>query len=202
MASQLAIFNMALGRIGSSIFIQSIDERSNQNSVCSRFYADVRDRVLSELDWGFARKFAELQDIGTPPVGWQYRYRYPIDCLAVRRIIDANGYEVLSWEVVDDENSGGLALVANAYRLPALPFTVQYTARMQNSDLFSQKFTTCLIWALTLEIAMPLSAKPEYIKEAGPAYALALTQAMAQDQNEKKENIHEQNESEFERARR
>ena len=189
MASPVNIFNTALARIGSSIFIQSETEQSLQNSICSRFYTDVRDRVLSEWDWGFARKSVDLQDIGTPPTGWDYRFRRPNDCLKIWDIIDANLCPVYSWQIMEDETADSLAIVVVAYTLQTLPLTARYTAIVENPALFSQKFTNCLCWALASEIAGPLSAKQEYVKAAGDAYSLALIQAMQQDQSERKEPV-------------
>lgn len=183
----LGIWNSAIGRIGLSAFIQALDERSNQAITCNRFYEGVRDRVLSEYDWGFAKKYSLAQDIGSPPTGWNNRFQYPNDCLAVREVLDAKGIEVTAWQVVDNEANGGLAIVVNYCQWATLPLTVRYTARVVNPGLFSSKFTNALIWCLAAEVAGPLSAKPEYVKMAGDAYVLALLQSGSQDLNERKE---------------
>lgn len=198
MASPVSIFNTALARIGSSIFIQSETEKSLQNSVCTRFYEDVRNRVLSEYDWGFARRYAELQDVETPPVGWDYRFRYPQDCLKTWQVVDSDGCQVYAWQVVEDSTSDSLALTVKLYALQVVPLTIRYTTIIENPRLFSQKFTNCLGWALASEIAGPLAAKQEYVQAAGDAYSLALIQTMAQDQSEKKEPVPV---SEYETAR-
>jgi len=87
--SEVMICNMALARCGVTLFIESVGEASQQASVCNLFYAPVRDRVLQAWPWQFARTYVRLQELGSPPSCWHYRYHYPADCLKVRRLVRA-----------------------------------------------------------------------------------------------------------------
>lgn len=181
--SEVSICNQALGKIGISQFIANLDtEQSNEARVCRIYYEAARDRVLQAIPWGFAKRTAELQDIGTPPAGWLYRYRYPNDCLFARKVIETGATEDSTgqpFSISEDETNSGLALCSNTY-----PASLIYTARITNTTLFSQMFTDALSWSLAMDISAPLSAQPDMAKAASQAYMAALNQAAARHLNE------------------
>ena len=199
MSAKVDICNMAIGRLGISQFIGDIDaERSNEANTCRIFYDNARDRALQAMPWNFAKRFSDLQDIGNPPPGWGYRFRYPNDCLKARQVIPADlagstnqflypgditiltGTDV-PFEVIEDEASGGLAIVTNLS-----PVTLVYTARILNTTLYSQGFIDCLAWTLATDLAAPLSAAPNMAQAAGQAYKNCLLEAGAINLNERK----------------
>jgi hypothetical protein len=73
--------------------------------VCNDFFVDARDRVLREVDWPFATKFADLSGKvdGRDTAGdgtnvkadwasfWGFSYLYPDDCLALREFVTPQG---------------------------------------------------------------------------------------------------------------
>lgn len=183
--SPVIICNMALGKIGVSMFIADFVERSNEARTCRVFYDAARDRTLEESPWGFATRIADLQSIGSPPSGWLYRYRYPNDCLKARSVVIA-GMSVedpgVPFRVVEDEASGGKAILTN-YPTAILV----YTARITNTKMFSALFDDAFSWALAADIASPLSAAPGMAQTARQAYALALNVASAGTLNEGKQ---------------
>lgn len=197
------ICNMALARVGVSMFINSLAENSNEAFVCNRFYDSCLDRCLSDLPWNFATRYAELQDIDTPPAGWLYRYNYPYDCLSARKIIlnqsNQNALLYISdpylqsdvslnqnlqndripFQIIEDETAGGLAIVCNV----ETPILI-YTARITTATLWSPKFVNTLAWLLAAEIAPALSSNPKYAEAAGKAYEAAILNAGSANLNE------------------
>ena len=184
------ICNMALGRIGVSRFIADLSDTSNEARVCAKFYELTRNRVLADFDWNFAKSFVALQDIGSPPIGWAYRYRYPNNCLKARVVTytttstssatPANlTVDRIPFEVVEDELNGALAICCNILT-PTLIFTKQIT----NPTLFSYAFINSLAWALASEIGAPLTANKEFVATAANAYLISLQQAIANNANE------------------
>lgn len=181
------ICNMALGRLGISTFIANLEtERSNEANVCRVFYETARDRVLEDFPWGFAKRIADLQDIGTPPAGWLYRYRYPNDCLFAREILTSAGRPStpITFEKIEDEANGGLAICTDEEEAQ-----LAYTARITNTMLFSTLFIDALAWSLASDIAGPLSATPKMAESAANAYASTLLKAGARDMNEGQESL-------------
>jgi len=187
--SDVQICNMALSRIGVSQPISSMSEASNEARMCSLWYAHCRDTVLQAFPWKFARKVSALQDIGTPTVGWSYRFRYPNDCLkalkvspdASDRIATSTG-SILSkivFDVVSDESSAGKAIVSDQDGL-----YLHYTAAITDPTLFDPLFTSALAWLLASEIAGPLATKPEYANAARDGYTVTVNEAFATSLNE------------------
>jgi len=192
---QIAIYNMAVGRVGISQFVQSIEEKSNIAITCGVFFENCRDRVLAAFPWNFAKRVAPLTDIGAPPNGWRYRYNYPNDCIKARAVVPTldmttspfitkemirYGYsDSFPFQVVENEANNGNAIVSN---LPT-PF-LWYTARVQNLNVWTPDATSALGWLLASEIAGPLSAQANYTKIAGDTYILAIREAGTNSLNE------------------
>ena len=201
---QVGIYNMALGRVGISKFVNSLTEQTNQRLTCDVYYENCRLRVLSAAPWNFATRINALADIGTPPNGWAYRYKYPADCAKARVL--APTYDTITSEVaryfnqqtscrypfsvVEDEVNNGKAIITNL-STPVL----WYTADINNLNLWTPEAVSSLAWLLGTEIAGPLSAQPNYTKLAGDAYTLSVREAWATNANE--ETAKQEPESEF-----
>lgn len=194
--------NQAIGNIGISKTIANLEqEQSTEARVCRTFFENTRDMILEEVPWPFATRFADLQDIGDPPAGWLYRYRYPNDCVTARQLI-IDGYQAISvnsrpvipFLVVEDEAAAGRAIVTNQPNA-----ILEYTARITNPMLYSALFIDAFAWALSVKIASPLSAAPGMAEKAQAAYNGALAKAAARSFNEAREE--QSRESEFTRAR-
>lgn len=192
--SDVQICNMALARIGISIPIASLTESSNEARMCSLFYEHCRDQALQAFPWKFARKTAALQDIGTPPQGWAYRYSYPNDCLKALRLVYEGGntltytnyngggftYNVKPvFDVVEDSANAGRAIVANDAEV-----YLEYTMRVTDPTVFDPMFTSALAWLIASEIATPLSADAKYAQSAYQSYMGAVNDALANSWNE------------------
>jgi hypothetical protein len=184
MTTQLNVCNVALMRIGVSIPIADLTEGSNEARVLNTVYLPTLDRVLAEAPWPFATRYISLQDIGTPPEGWTYRYRYPTDCVALRRLVVSvtDFASKYPFQVVEDVASNALAVCTDLEAPLA-----EYTARITAANLFPVAFANALSWALAAEIAIPLSANAGLGKQAGDQYQAALNMAYASAMNEQVE---------------
>lgn len=203
--NKVGICNMAIGHLGISQFIASFDEASNEARNCRIFYDHALDRTLSEMPWNFATTYRDLQDIGSPPSKWLYRYRYPNDCLFLRAVTPREEFaqydqyfnpQLLIWlnqdnfEIIEDEASGGLAICSNIAEAKAC-----YTRRITAVQLFPALFNDCFGWSLSMDIAAPLSASQKIAEAAGNNYRSSLLRAAARSLNEGKEML--ERESEF-----
>ena len=202
---KVGICNMMLGFLGISQQIGNIDEQSNEARVCRIYFDHARDKALEDMPWNFAKSYADLQDIGSPPGRWAYRYRYPSNCVKVRAV-GPRGYipDVMTYydlrtlqymnqgtyEIIEDEEAGGLAICCN---IPQASLT--FTKRIKQTALYSASFTESLAWLLAVYSASPLSAQPSMSEKCAQAYRNSLLQAGASMMNEGKENL--ERESEF-----
>lgn len=89
MASQVDVYNQALGHCGNSSTVASEVEKSPERVICARYWENALDALLSwrSTDWRFAQTSVKLADIGNPPTNWAYRYRYPNDCIRAMYIV-------------------------------------------------------------------------------------------------------------------
>lgn len=89
MSSEVEVCNMAISHLGIGKEIANLDtEQSEEASACRRFFDIARKTVLGDLNWTFATKFAVLGLVESDPSDeWDYSYRYPVDCITLRRIL-------------------------------------------------------------------------------------------------------------------
>ncbi len=177
MASVVQICNMALTRIGQSQLIASLEEQSLAAELCTLHYADARDNVLRDFDWPFAEARVFLSDIGSPPVNWSYRYRYPTDCLKARRIAipgneNPTADQRTPYNVV--YANGGRAIITNQESAELI-----YTIRVEDTTYFDPIFVSALAWRLASELAIGLQVRPENFNAAQQQYMFVLSQAQA-----------------------
>jgi hypothetical protein len=98
------VVNLALRRMGYKLRVGSLFEGSEAAKKALDLYAQTRDEVLRQNDWGFAERNVNLSVIKTapagglyvpptvwnpidyPPLPWLYEYSWPSDCLKVRAV--------------------------------------------------------------------------------------------------------------------
>lgn len=96
------IINLSLRRIGYALRVGNLYDGSKAASTALDLYAQTRDELLRDGNWGFAERNVALTLLKQAPVGgyvpptswssaypplpWQFEYSYPGDCLKVRAI--------------------------------------------------------------------------------------------------------------------
>lgn len=198
MPSDVEICNMALARVATTKPIASFTERSKEAELCRTFYASLREMVLRDFPWPFAESHIALADVGNPAPGWQYRYRYPANCLLIRDIVQPGWRNApfSGMEVPFELGYGAGGRVINTDQPEA---SVRFTYKVEDPTLFDPLFVDALAWRLAMELALPISSKPEYRTFAEQQYEKALTVAQGAAFRESQDDV--EPESEFVRAR-
>ena len=96
------IVNLSLARIGYPKRIGNLYDGSAAATKALTLYAQTRDELLRQFDWGFAERSVNLTLLKSAPANgyvppvywtpaypilpWMYEYAYPSDCLKVRSI--------------------------------------------------------------------------------------------------------------------
>lgn len=96
------IINDALARIGYRGRITNIYDGSPAANAALNVYAQTRDEMLRQNDWGFAERTVALAllkqapqygyippivwSTAYPPLPWLFEYTYPPDCLKIRAV--------------------------------------------------------------------------------------------------------------------
>lgn len=176
MPSDIEICNIALGRVATTQPIASFTERSKAAELCNTFYALLRENVLQAFPWPFAESIVALADIGSPAPGWQYRYRYPADCLLVREIVIPGQnralYSDMQVPFKIGYDSGGRVIHTNQPEA-----SVRFTFKIEDPTHFDALFVDALAWRLAMDLALPISSKPEYRTFCEQQYNNAITVA-------------------------
>jgi hypothetical protein len=173
MASEVTICNLALGHIGDSATVSSLNppEGSAQAEHCARYYPEARNALLEMHAWNFATRRASLAQVSNPSSTWLYAYAMPSGCLKVLAVIPAGATDDYVFSV-HDEDTG--ALVAGGGYTPQ-PYTVEtdengnriiltncanavlrFTALVTDTTRFSPLFTQALTWLLASMLAGPI----------------------------------------------
>ena len=160
MASDIEICNLALSNLGISKEIASSTEDSAEAETCNRFFVDVRDELLRDFPWTFATKFVALGLVEEDPNDeWGFSYRYPSDCIKVRRILsgirnDTPATKTKMKIIADDD---GL-LILTDYE----DAEIEYTFRAEDPMRYPSDFKKAFALKLAIEIAPRLIAGDPY----------------------------------------
>lgn len=212
MASAVEICNLALGHLGDTATVASIDppEGSAQAEHCQRFYPIARDSLLEMHNWNFAMRRIKLQQLVNQWPEWKYTYAMPNDVI--------NPISVLPEEAADDYSTKFVptdtpvwahnyspAIAAGRY-VPQ-PFSIEtredgsqilltnvenavlrYTTRVADPSRYTPLFVMALSWHLASMLAGPVikgDAGAAEAKRCSQMMAAYLAQAEASDANQR-----------------
>ena len=109
---------------------------------CERAAASVRDRLLGQYAWRFARRVITLTETTGSTRGWTYGYTLPEDCLRLLAVVSTDG------EVVEYEEIRG-----KVFTNCTSP-TLRYTARDSTMNNWPGEFVDVYVYQLAEEIVL------------------------------------------------
>lgn len=186
MASKTVISNMAISHLGIGKEIANLEtEKSEEAKACRRFFETAKKATLGDLDWTFGTKFAVLNLIEELPEGseWRYSYRYPVDCVSMRRVLSGQRVDTqesrIPFRIVTDDS--GLIIYTDESAA-----TVEYTFDVKSTNLFSPEFDLALSFRLAALVGARLTGgDPFKIKQDMLGqYELELGRAKKKNMNE------------------
>lgn len=185
--SEAAICNIALGRIGHTEFIDTLDDATVAAEMCKRLYPQARDEVLEALDWPFARRrykpaaiLETTLDLGDVPSGWSFAFALPADAIpnGIRRVWSGMRRDredlAVPFDVEYDLKTQQDILLVD-FSTPE----VLYTARVTDPKTFAATFTSAVAWRLGQELVPALRKDKDVAQDAAKMYLLALADASA-----------------------
>lgn len=182
------VCNIALRELGYPLRIGDIYEGSKASKVFLDIYAEARDALLRESDWGFAERSVTLtllkqapangayippnawNPANNPPLPWQFEFTYPDDCLKVRALkvaplfIPVMDPAPVVYRIVNDNSlvPAQKVIVTNAG-----PTTVlTYTAQVTDMTTWEASFVQALAGTLAKMAAPGLAAMSQGQAEA------------------------------------
>lgn len=196
MASDVDICNLALGYLGDSANVSSINPPDSvQAEHCARFYPLARDALLNMHNWGFATRRILPASIAVPPEAagmWAFAYIAPDDSLTITRVYDPTMSDDLVMSIPQPYDGwwpGSTSYPAQSSLttgdIVPQPFSVEtdasgndiiytnqagaaisYTSSISDTTKFSPSFTVALAWLLASYLAGPIIKGTEGIKMA------------------------------------
>lgn len=151
MVSEVSICNQALSYLKVAPII-SLADNSEEAEWCDRNYVFVRDAVIEETSWSFARDRKVSTSGDLDPFGVQYRHPIPPEWLQVFQVYNSvSGSDPQYWTRSDGWVREGANVLADE--------TTVYMAgviRVTDTGKFSQLFVQALATRLAAEAAIPL----------------------------------------------
>lgn len=151
MASKLSIWNRALQRLGSEQLVD-VTTNTKRARALDVAYEPVRDALLEQYPWTFAKTLMVLAADGTFNPEWKYANQYilPEDCLAVLEVDTDASFEVMipKYSPFDASTIPSKPAILTNHS-GALP--VKYIARIANEQIYSPLFCELLAVNLAYE---------------------------------------------------
>lgn len=216
MATQIDVCNMALAHLGVTEGIQNVSTDRTPQGIYARLFLDtVRRQILGDFSWPFATQIASLGLIGTSgsngfysnvayfnsppptaaiptgnnsdPLEYGMTYAYPADCIRVRRILSGIRNDSRRTRIAYRIMTVNGAKTINCDLPNAF---LEYTADIQNYQLFSDAFVLAFSYMLASVIAPGLT-KGDTSKAnlCLQKYQMMIQMAQAQANNEEQPDI-------------
>jgi hypothetical protein len=200
MASDTEIANLALSHLGVGKEISDLTtERSQEALVCKRFYEIAREATLRDFPWPFATRFVSATLIEEDPTDeWGYSYRYPANCLRIRRILSGirndNRQSRAPYKLAQDDNG-------KLFYCDIDEAEIEYTVNEDNEDMYDSDFIMAFSLRLAAYIAPRITGGDPFKlgERAMQLYLFELNSAKNNALNE--EQVEQDVESEYIRAR-
>ena len=154
MASQTAICNQALTKLGAQRIINLTDE--GKSALVMRTIYDIkRDAELAAHPWTFAIAREQLPASSTAPAwGWQYAYPLPADYLALVEVDSCWVFGATDELPFQIESFGsGTAILTNI----GSPLRIRYIKRITNAGMYPPLFVEALACRLAAEACEDLT---------------------------------------------
>ena len=185
-ATVIEIWNRALNKIGETDVVTSESEDRLAARTCNRVWADIRDEVLCDYPWEFAKKQAELtEDTLTERVGWEHIYTLPADFLRARALLTQDArMSVLEpetrepFELMLNDAEDGQILCCDVAEADI--DVLEYTAQIDDVTLYPPAFVNAVAFRLAEELAYALKKNPQMADIMRARYAVAGSVAFAQ----------------------
>ncbi len=221
---EAGICNQALSRAGSTQSITSLNpsDTSVEADQCRIWYPALRDASLADFPYPWAESYLNLAQVAGPEIDgnvanaqWARTYRYPPDCLKIRRLVPtpvsgsdtipqttgpAGGYGYgnepwkrpegqpypISYSIGHDATG---RLLETDFWGNGYGLTAVYTAKVEDPTQFSADFADMLAWRLAIDLAFALGFSDQRRSNAQRMYEEVVRKQRATQFNESQGDI-------------
>lgn len=168
--SEVEIVNSALIKLGAEPII-SLDDSSNRARIMKARYNAVRDKVLRNHLWNFAKYYVQLAVIDPLPAGifdYDYAFQIPGDCL---RVLETSLAPLAPWEEIN-----GKIIVCRSSEL-----TIKGIRRVTDVTQYDSSFVDALACALAADTSYAFTQSSAQKEALQNDLKLALREARTND---------------------
>lgn len=161
--SEVQICNRALQKLGTSARITSRTDNSRNARAMNLVFDDLRDKLLRDYTWNFAKKRAQLAASATAPdFGPANAFPVPSDFLRLRSPDPENNLNTNDWRIENHEDT--ICVLTN----DAAPLDFPYIAVVTDPNLMDALFRELLATDIALETCQEITGsntKKEALRE-------------------------------------
>lgn len=200
MATSTEICNLALGHLAVGKEISNLNtDQTPQAIACRRFYETALKKTLRSFAWPFATVFEPLALVEENPTDeWDFSYRYPTDCLFIRRIMSGTRNDTRQSRIPYKIGNDGQGRLIYTDKQEA---EIEYTQYVTDSTVYPDDFILALSFCIAMYVAPSVTdGDPFKLGErAEMMFRVSLSEAM--DASFSEEQSEEEPFSEFTRSR-
>lgn len=174
LSSPADIVNDALRRIGYKLRVANLLDGSDASSLALDIFGQTRDDTMRDGDWQFAQRevsgallktapnyFDTAWDpASAPPIGWQYSYTYPSDCLRIKAVRPQPTFQPdmrPTMNLFDAVNDNGYTPPRRVVVSNVANAVLVYVGRVTDPTTWSVDYTEALCAALARRLAPSLA---------------------------------------------
>lgn len=162
------IANSALIKMGADTITAITDTGDEKARKLNAVWEYVRDEVLEEKEWNFAKKRAELaKSTSVPEFGYDYKYALPADYL---RILSHNMSKNTEYVI-----EGGYLLTD--YDNTSTGLFILYTAKIADPTKYTSNFITAVSYRWAAEVCERITGGTVKAQAMMQGYMMALQRA-------------------------
>lgn len=168
--TEIEICSAALAALGTK-GIASFEDDTVEARASGAYYSLVRDKVLEDRIWSFAKKQYILgPDLAVPLFGFEKKFQVPSEVVRVHRVDDGSGDYRMQWDL---QGRYILADVDSIY--------VTAVRKETDTSLYSPGFTLCVALRLAVALAVPLKENRQLKADLWQEYKFELGEAAGVD---------------------
>ena len=168
--TEVEICSAALNALGAK-GIASLEDDSNEARACNTYYALIRDRVLEDRIWSFAKtQYVLLPDAAAPAFGFTKRFLVPSEVVRVHRADDGSGEYRMPWDLLGEYIHADESKVY-----------VTAVRREVDTSLYSPAFSLCVALRLATVLAVPIKENRQLKMDLWEEYKFELKEASGLD---------------------
>lgn len=174
LSSPADILNDALRRIGYKLRVGNLYDGSDAANLALDLFGQTRDDTMRDGDWQFAQREVSGALLKTapnyfdtswnpttaPPIGWQYSYTYPVDCLRIKAVRPQPTFQPdmrPTMNLFDAVNDNGYTPPRRVVVSNLANAVLVYVGRVTDPTTWSVDYTEALCAALARRLAPSLA---------------------------------------------